>query len=137
MSLAERIREIRKAKELSLDDLASKAGISKTYLWELEKDLAGEKRPSADVLLRIASALTATIADLLELPTVSAPSGAVQIPPSLQEFQSRMQTQGTALSDDEVRDLAAVKFRGSQPQTVDEWHQLYFAFNSVSRKRPL
>lgn len=136
MSLAERIREIRKAKDLSLDDLASKAGISKTYLWELEKDLAGAKRPSADVLLRIASALTATIADLLELPTVSAPSGAVEVPPSLLEFRRRMQTLGAALSDEDLRDLAAVKFRGAQPQTVDEWHQLYLAFNSIPRKRP-
>lgn len=135
MSLAERIREIRKAKELSLDDLASKAGISKTYLWELEKDLAGEKRPSADVLLRIASALTATIADLLDLPTVSAPNGAVEVPPSLLEFRNRMQTLGAALSDEDLRDLAAVKFRGAQPQTVDEWHQLYLAFNSIPRKR--
>ena len=46
MSLAEKIRKLREAKELSLDDLADKAGISKTYLWELER--------SASILFTIA-----------------------------------------------------------------------------------
>lgn len=135
MSLAERLRQIREAQKLSLDELATKARISKTYLWELEKDLAAAKKPSADVLLRIAGALSVTIADLLDLPTVSAPEGAVEIPASLQDFRDRMTKLGAPLSDEDVRDLAIMKFRGGQPQTADEWHQIYLVFNSAPRRR--
>jgi transcriptional regulator with XRE-family HTH domain len=125
MSLAARLRQFRESKGLSLDELATRAKISKTYLWELEKDTAGEKKPSADVLLRIAAALSVTIADLLALPTVQVPKGTVELPPSLREFRDRMAKMKAPLSDQDLRDLALMKFRGGQPQTADEWHQLY------------
>jgi transcriptional regulator with XRE-family HTH domain len=134
-SLAARLRQFREAQGLSLDELASKADLSKTYLWELEKDVASAKKPSADVLLRIAAALSVTIADLLDLPTVSAPEGTVEIPASLQEFRDRMKKLGAPLTNEDVRDLAMMKFRGGQPQTVDEWHQVYLAFSSSPRRR--
>ena len=70
MALATRLRELRDAKGMSLDEVAKKAKISKTYLWELEGDADEEKKPSADVLLRIANALGTTLAELLSLPTV-------------------------------------------------------------------
>ena len=51
MALAKRITELREKAGLTIDELAKKATISKTYMWELEKDEAGAKKPSADVLL--------------------------------------------------------------------------------------
>lgn len=134
MSLAGRIRELREAKKLSLDDLASKAGISKTYLWELEKDKTGAKKPSADVLLRIATALSTTIADLMSLPSVRVEQTQVEIPPSLRDFQERMDRMGSPLTAEDLRDLAAMKFRGGQPQTADEWHSLYLVLAAAARK---
>jgi transcriptional regulator with XRE-family HTH domain len=134
MALAEKIRNIRETKEMSLDELASRAKISKTYLWELEQDTAGEKKPSADVLLRIATALSTTLAELLSLETVTVQDRKVQLPPSLKEFQDRMKTQKTVLSDEDMRDLAVMKFRGGQPQTADDWQQLYLLLKrSVGR----
>jgi transcriptional regulator with XRE-family HTH domain len=127
MSIAERLRRTRESKGLSLDELAARAEISKTYLWELEKDTAGEKQPSAKVLLRIAAALSVTIADLLALPTVQVADAQVELPASLQEFRDRMQQLKTPLNDQDLRDLAVTKFRGGQPDTVDEWHELYLA----------
>lgn len=131
-NLAARLRKIRDDRGLSLDDVAGKAKISKTYLWELERDIAGTKKPSADVLLRIAQALSTTLAELLALATVKAPQGTVEIPPSLSEFRDRM---GDQLSTQDLQELAAMKFRGSQPQTVDEWHQLYFVLLNTARRR--
>jgi transcriptional regulator with XRE-family HTH domain len=87
-NLASRLRKIRDDRGLSLDEVAAKAGISKTYLWELERDTDGVKKPSADVLLRIAKALSTTLAELLALATVKAPDGPVEIPPSLNEFRN-------------------------------------------------
>jgi transcriptional regulator with XRE-family HTH domain len=135
MTLAARLRRIREAEGLSLDEVASRARISKTYLWELEKDSTGEKRPSADVLLRIGQALSVTIADLLGLPTVHLQGGDLELPSSLREFQERMTRLNTPLSNQDLRDLAVMKFRGGQPQTADEWHQLYLTLISTSSRR--
>ena len=85
MSLAKRLRKFRESQELSLDEVATRAKISKTYLWELEKDTSGEKKPSAEILLRIANVLSVTIADLLDLPTVQVRETAVELSGSLQE----------------------------------------------------
>lgn len=132
-SLASRLRKIRDDRGLSLDEVAGRAKISKTYLWELERDAAGTKKPSADVLLRIAQALSTTLAELLALETVGAPEGPVELPHSLIEFRDRM---GDQLSSQDLQELASMKFRGSQPQTADEWHQLYFALINTARRRP-
>src|SRR5262249_5893739 len=116
--LAARIRNLREARKLSLDDLATKAKISKTYLWELERDAAGTKKPSADVLVRIANALSTTLADLLSLTTVRVADQAVELPPALRDFKERMDKQGTPLSMNDLTELATMKFRGTQPQTA-------------------
>ncbi|MFO7904129.1 MAG: helix-turn-helix transcriptional regulator, partial [Pirellulaceae bacterium] len=50
MLLASRIREERGRVGLTLDDVAERARISKTYLWELEHDQEGREKPSADPL---------------------------------------------------------------------------------------
>lgn len=135
MTLAERLRQLREEKQLSLDELAAKAGISKTYLWELEKDTSGAKKPSADVLLKLAKALSTTIGDLLSQPVVRVKevSGAVPILASLKEFADRMEKLGTPLKETDLRDLAVMKFRGGQPETADEWHQLYLTLVSTVR----
>jgi transcriptional regulator with XRE-family HTH domain len=135
MPLAKRLRQLRESKNLSLDELAKQAGISKQYLWELEKDAAGEKKPSADVLLRIAEALSVTIADLLDRPSVQVEERPVELPKALQEFRDRMVKLKTPLSDEDLRDLALMKFRGGQPQTADEWHQLYLTLVATTAKR--
>ncbi|MCW5966021.1 MAG: helix-turn-helix transcriptional regulator [Bryobacterales bacterium] len=135
ISLAERLRACREAAGFSLEELASRAKISKTYLWELEKDAAGEKKPSADVLLRVASALSVTIADLLSLPTVQVNEEAVELSPSLREFRERMQRLDAPLSQQDLHDLAVMKFRGGQPQSADEWHQLYLTLLATASKR--
>lgn len=80
MALAEKLRKLRDDRGLSLDEVAKKAKISKTYLWELERDTDGSKKPSADVLLRIANALGTTLAQLLSLQTVQAAGGPVELP---------------------------------------------------------
>lgn len=126
MTLAKRIQDLRKQADLSLDELAAKATISKTYLWELENDEKDEKKPSAEILLKIANALDTTIGTLLGVPTIRIDHNEVEISPSLKEFSQRMESAGTPLSHENLKELASIKFRGAQPKTADEWHQLYF-----------
>lgn len=53
--LGEKLRELRKGKKLTLEALATQAGVSKSYLWELEN--RESQRPSAEKLLALADAL--------------------------------------------------------------------------------
>lgn len=70
MSLAARLQQARKEAGLTLEQLSDESGLSKTYLWELENDVKGVKKPSADTLMRLVTPLRTTIADLLGRPTV-------------------------------------------------------------------
>ena len=53
--LGAKIKELRTAKCLTLEQLAEKIGSGKSYIWELEN--RGVKRPSAEKLAAIARAL--------------------------------------------------------------------------------
>ncbi|MDH4459568.1 MAG: helix-turn-helix transcriptional regulator [Nevskia sp.] len=64
--LGDKIRELRKAKRLTLDGLAELTDSSKSYIWELENK--SPPRPSAEKVARIAAALGVT-ADYLIDPT--------------------------------------------------------------------
>jgi transcriptional regulator with XRE-family HTH domain len=134
MGLAKKIREERKKAGLTLVELAEKAGLSKTYLWELEQDQDGVKRPSADIVLKIANALSLTIADLMGLPTVKVQKETVSLPKSLIEFRDQQQLMGNKLSDKDLRELAGMSFRGGQPRTAEDWFAVYLAFSRSNRK---
>ena len=81
-TLGSRIAELRTRKELLQKDLADNAGISVGFLSEVEN---GHRTPGAEVLLRIADALGASLDYLLrggEAPPEPKP---LTIPPSLQD----------------------------------------------------
>lgn len=58
-SLQSRIKALRKAKGLTLDELAAETDSSKGYIWELENKPA--IRPSARKIMSVASALDTTV----------------------------------------------------------------------------
>jgi transcriptional regulator with XRE-family HTH domain len=115
--LAARIRRYREEKGLTQAALADAAGLSKTYLSELESG-AG-RRPSGDVLLRIADALGITIADLLGRRI--APAGEA-LPDGLAEFAKQQ-----GLPEADVGMLASIRFRGDPPRTPRRWQHIYDA----------
>lgn len=124
-NIAANLHAARSAAEMTLEQLAKESGISKTYLWELENDEEGQKKPSADILLKIASVLDTTIADLLGLPSVQVDHKKIEISKSLAEFRDFMKSFGTPLSDDDLKALALTRFRGGQPRDKEGWFDLY------------
>jgi len=134
MSLASRIREERERAGLTLDELAERARISKTYLWELEHDQEGRKKPSADVLLRLSQELSLSIAELLSLPSVHVDETKIDLTRSLIEFRDWMERIGEPLKDEDLRDLATMRFRGGQPRTKEDWHDLYRTLKRTTGK---
>jgi transcriptional regulator with XRE-family HTH domain len=135
VSLASRLKEFREQAGLSLDELADLAKMSKGYIWELEQDEEGKKKPSAEILMRLANALSVTLADLLALPTVRVKKDQVSLNRALREFRKRMETLGTPLEETELRELAAMSFRGGQPRTADEWHALYLTLDRITKRK--
>lgn len=134
MSLADRLLQARKDAELTLDQLAEASGLSKTYLWELENDKEAVKKPSADTLIKLVTPLRTTIADLLGLPTVQVNNLTVEVSNSLLEFCDWMRQTGRELSDDEIRDLATMRFRGGQPKSRDDWDDLYRTLRRTTKR---
>jgi transcriptional regulator with XRE-family HTH domain len=63
-SFGEKIRNLRREKKLTLEQLADLSGSSKSYIWELENK--NPPRPSADKLSKIAEALNTTVDYLLD-----------------------------------------------------------------------
>jgi transcriptional regulator with XRE-family HTH domain len=135
MSLAKRLRQARETAAMTQDELAAAAGVSKTYIWELEKDEAGDKKPSAEILLRIADALSVTLADLLGLPTVKVKERKVALTKSFIEFRDRMDKLKTPLSAEDIEELAGMSFRGGRPRTADDWHALYLTLERLAPKK--
>ena len=72
-AFGKRLRRMRKDKGLTMAALADMAGISKSYVWELE--MRESHRPSATLLRKLGKALDVTLADLMgdEAPVKASP----------------------------------------------------------------
>jgi transcriptional regulator with XRE-family HTH domain len=62
--LGEKLHELRKQKKLTLEALAEQAGLSKSYLWELEN--RESQKPSAEKLTALADALGVAVSYFIE-----------------------------------------------------------------------
>lgn len=118
MALSEQIRKRRQEAGLTVAELARLASVSKAYISQLENNINGA-RPSADVLLRIASALGTSVSTLLEK---EVSDQLEDIPEELQKFALAEQ-----LPKEEIKLLARIEYRGRRPKTVDDWKFLYEA----------
>jgi y4mF family transcriptional regulator len=78
--LGDRIRDRRTALELKQEDLAAKAGISKSFLSDLEN---GKSSVGAETLLDIARVLGVSLDALMTGAEMPTPDGEVQFPASL------------------------------------------------------
>lgn len=122
-----RIRKYRLERGLTPAQLAEDAGLSKSYLSELESDETSNRRPSADALYRIARSLGVAISDLLGRPITLVSKS--DRPKSLTAFAT---TRGLPETDIEM--LASIRFRGDQPQTVERWA---FIYDAIRNSKPM
>src|SRR5512133_103563 len=113
--LGQRLRRYREDRGWTQAVLAEQAGVSKPYLSELEGG-AG-RRPSGQILLKLADALGVTVADLLGRQVL--PTKDPEIPPSLREFAKLR-----GLPESDVRMLAGIRFRGEAPRTEQRWEHI-------------
>jgi transcriptional regulator with XRE-family HTH domain len=113
-----RVRQLREEKEWSLTELASRAGISRSYLSQIE---AGESMPTQSKILQLANAFGALPSELLgEEPDLE------DIAPSLREF-AKIAGLGSA----EVQMLARIEYRGKRPNSLAEWKAIYAVIKGI------
>lgn len=120
-SLGTRIQRYRRERDLSINELAQRSGVAKSYLSTLE-DESDEtpRRPSAETLYRIAEVLGVAVSDLFGRSLeYSVPS---EIPSSLKKFAEE---EGIPKADVDM--LASIQFRGDRPETPERWGFIYQA----------
>lgn len=115
--LSENLKRLRGEKRLSQAALSREAEVSAGYLSELESGQG--KRPSGQVLMRLATALGVTIAELMGA-RVRPGQLAVEPDASLLEFAKERN-----LPASDVEMLAGIRFRGDPPRTTRRWAMIY------------
>ena len=126
-TVGERLRYVREQRGMSLEALAELAGLSKSFLWEVERDRSGI---SGERLLSVANVLGASLDYLLRgqrSPEMEDPQS-VEIPRELSEFaEEQGLTYGQTLALLEVdRSLVARRRRsGPTHMSRQEWARLY------------
>lgn len=126
-SVGERLRVVREGRGLSLEELAVRAGVSKSFLWEVEQDRSGI---SGERLLKVANALGASLDYLMRgtpLPGSESPKP-VEIPPELGEVAEEHHlsyAQTVSLLEIDRSLVARRRRSGRAPMTKDDWESLY------------
>ena len=126
-SVGERLRYVREQQGLSLDRLADKAEVSKSFLSGVENNKSGI---SGENLLKVANALGASLDYLLRGQPTSgtAESRSVEIPSELGELaEERQLTYGETVALLEVNQSLVARRRrtGQSHMSKHDWEKLY------------
>jgi len=127
-SVGQRLQYIRTNNGLTLDQLAERAGISKSFLWEVEHDNSGI---SGENLLRVANALGASLDFLLRgdpAPENYKGPQAVEIPRELSDVAEELgltYKKTLALLEIERSIIARRSTKGHSRKSKEDWLKLY------------
>ncbi len=125
--ISQNIKKYRKDKDLTLSKLAQMAGVSKSYLHQLENGKS--KSPSVNKLSDIAGALGVSVNDLTDRELVDKSQESKQpLPPSLEKALEKYP---------EMKEyknmLAGLKMRGKYPEKPEDWYALYTMVKNTIR----
>ena len=127
-SIGQRLQYVRANKGLTLDQLAERAGISKSFLWEVEHDNSGI---SGEKLLRVANVLSASLEFLLRgEPSPENYQGppAVEIPRELSDVAEELgltHKKTLALLEVERSIIARRSTKSHSRKSKEDWRKLY------------
>lgn len=132
MDIGDNISKYRQIRGLTLPDLATKASVSKAFLWEIESGKS--KRPGAEVLFKIAEALEVTIAHLMGKEPGQEARDLIEpeVNHGLRAFINERKVQGRPLDPEEVKSLSYVQLRGGRPTTKEQWSLVYGMLKEIT-----
>ena len=128
-TVGQRLNHIRSEKGLTLEGLANMSGVSKSFLWEVERDRSGI---SGRRLLQVANALGASLDYLLRgdpVPEEYEPQP-IEVPHNLGELAQELGLgyRQTMMLLEIERSIVARRGGGPQgTKSKDEWESLYDA----------
>lgn len=127
MKLSQRLRFIRREKQLTLKELSQLSKLSIPYLSDMERDVVN---PSVDTLRKVANAYNMSVKALLngveelgELVYATYPEG----------FEAFIKDPEYSyeIDDDWKELLININFRGKQPSTKREWIEVYLSLRRI------
>lgn len=131
-TVGDRIREVRGDLEITQDQLAQRAGISKGFLSDVEND---KRNISSENLLRIANVLGASVDYLLRGDVLeSAPIEPIVIPPELSQAAQELDLSYAATMELLEAHRSVIARRSNKDLrkfSVDDWKKLYDAIKKV------
>ena len=137
-TVGQRLNYIRTQKGYTLDSLAERSGVSKSFLWEVENNRSGI---SGERLLRVANALEASLEFLLRgQPTPEnyrAP--AIEIPVELSELAEELSLtykQTLTLLEISSSIVARRSTKSREQKTKTDWRNLYKGVRQFLEESP-
>jgi XRE family transcriptional regulator, regulator of sulfur utilization len=130
MLIGERLRELRKERELTLKNLADRSGLSITYLSDVER---GRTMPSLKMVQRVAEAFELSTTNLLDGVENFGDSSDISLPQGLQKLKDDPVYAGK-ITDEWIRSLMRVDFRGKRPESKEDWERLYLFLYGMLKK---
>lgn len=125
-----RLRDRRKALDLTLDELALRANVSKPYLSQLEN--GDSKRPSAEILYRIAVVLDMSLAELMGKKLILNKDIADSPPPALQEAAMKYGIDNEYIGL--LMGFAKRADKNNKSLTVEDWLGMYTTMRKYTDK---
>jgi transcriptional regulator with XRE-family HTH domain len=123
-NLGERVRKRRRALGLTAKSLAKAAGVSTSYISQVER--GHQKDPSLPALRRLADALSMDMHALLGAPVP--PAEQPEVVPTLRQIADELH-----LAPEMVQMLAGINIDGQQPGTREDWLFLFLAVRRACR----
>lgn len=128
-TLGDRIKDCRQARGWRLEDLATKAGISKGFLSDLENNK--QKNAGVNYLRAIAGALDVSLHYLTTGRTAAPSTAEVQLPRSLVDFakEEQLSLTETMMLLDARRQIVSHRSNGSKTEELEnfDWGLFYRA----------
>jgi len=124
-NLGGKIRTLRAEQEWTLDELAERAGVSKSLLSKLEN--LPDSNPSMDTLYKVAKAFKVTMADLLETEKVQAKRIILETTPSwVDAVTAALKAEGKKPDEDVLQALYVLQARKGDSLRSDlAWVHMY------------
>ena len=127
MKLGERLRLIRREHRLTLKDLSQSAGLSLSYLSDMER---GVVNPSIETLQKVAGAYEMKLTELFIGVEDMGESKPENYPEGFSDFLND-DTYKNELNEDWRELLIGINFRGRRPSSKREWIELYLYLRRI------
>lgn len=128
MELGERLRRVRKDRDLNLREVSERTDLSISYLSDLERGRG--RNPSMETIEKLAECYGMSVGDLLR-DVGEEQLGTKTLPPELRRLVER---EDSSITAEDARDLSRIEFRGKRPRSEDEWEALFWDLKTLLRE---